>query len=71
MAARTVPRIPDPRVTPTLSVPEAGRILGIGRSAAYEAVKSGDIPAIKVGRSVRVPTARLLALLGLRTDNPS
>ena len=40
----------------TLSVPEAGRVyLGIGRDAAYEAAKRGEIPFIQVGRLKRVP----------------
>jgi excisionase family DNA binding protein len=48
----------------TLSVPEAGVFLGIGRSAAYEAVRRGEIPHLRIGRRVLVPVPRLLALLG-------
>lgn len=47
-----------------LTVEEAGKLLRIGRSAAYEAVRRGDIPAIRVGRLLRVPRHRLMALLG-------
>lgn len=43
----------------TTSVEAAGRALGIGRQAAYEAVRRGDIPAIRLGRSWRVPLAAL------------
>lgn len=58
--------IPDPRTHPTISVPEAARLLGItGRSTAYDAAHRGEIPVIKVGRKLRVPTAKVLALLGL------
>lgn len=32
------------------TVEEAGRLLGIGRSAAYEAARSGEIPVIRIGR---------------------
>ena len=49
----------------TITVSEAADILGIGRSAAYEAVARGEIPAIRVGRRLLVPLARLYALLGI------
>jgi excisionase family DNA binding protein len=47
-----------------LTVEEAGRVLRLGRTSAYQAVRAGEIPSIKVGRSLRVPTARLAELLG-------
>ena len=43
----------------TVSVPEAGKWLGIGRNAAYEAARRGDIPTIKIGRLLRVPVVAL------------
>jgi len=46
-----------------LTVDEAAAILRIGRSAAYAAVKAGEIPSIKVGRRLLVPVCRLRALL--------
>ena len=49
---------------PVLTVEEAAKILRIGRTAAYEAVRRGELPAIKLGRSLRVPRALLLELLG-------
>ncbi len=63
MTAHT--RIPDPRDTPTLSVPEAGLILGLSRPAAYAAAKRGEIPTLQLGRRRIVPTASLLKMLGL------
>ncbi|BEP13275.1 hypothetical protein acdb102_15860 [Acidothermaceae bacterium B102] len=48
----------------TISVAEAGLVLGLGRSAAYAAVRRGDIPALRFGRRYVVPTARLQAMLG-------
>jgi hypothetical protein len=40
----------------TISVPEAGRkYFDLSRNASYEAVKRGDIPAIRIGRLLRVP----------------
>ena len=43
----------------TLSVPEAGRWLGLGRNASYEAARRGDIPTIRIGRLIRVPVVAL------------
>ncbi len=39
------------------SVPEAGRLLGLSRNAAYAAAKRGDIPTIRIGRRLVVPKA--------------
>ncbi len=47
----------------TYDVPEAARILGIGRSAAYEAVRRGEIPSIRLGKRLVVPRAALERLL--------
>ena len=48
----------------TISVPKAGKdYLGIGRDAAYEAAKRGDIPVIKIGRLLRVPVAAMERML--------
>jgi len=47
------------------SVPEAGQILGLGKSAAYAAAASGRIPTLQLGeRRVVVPVPRFLELLG-------
>lgn len=43
----------------TISVDEAADALGIGRNAAYAAVKAGAIPSVRFGRSIRVPWAAL------------
>lgn len=47
----------------THTVPEAGQILGIGRNAAYEGAKSGEIPTIKIGNRLVVPKAALERML--------
>jgi excisionase family DNA binding protein len=48
-----------------VSVDLAANVLGIGRNAAYRAVKLGDIPSVKIGGRILVPTAALRNLLGL------
>lgn len=58
----------DSKLPPTLSVEAAAEILGISRPTAYQAVKTGDIPAIKVGRRLLVPTALLLKMLGVEEE---
>lgn len=60
-----MPRLPDPYAQPTLTVPEAARYLNLGRSGGYEAARTGDLPTIRVGRRLLVPTAALWRLLDL------
>lgn len=47
----------------TLSVEEAAAALGISRAFAYESVRRGDIPHIKIGRRLLVPRAALDRML--------
>jgi len=56
---------------PVLDVATAGRLLGLGRSAAYDLILAGEwpTPVLRLGRRLRIPTAPLLALLGLSTDS--
>jgi excisionase family DNA binding protein len=49
----------------TVSVEEAGRVLGLGRSAAYEAARRGQLPTRKLGRRLLVPVPALLDWLGV------
>lgn len=60
--------VPDPQTEPTIEVETAGQLLGLGRTAAYDAVRRGDIPSIRIGRRIVVPTAKVLAMLGLDGD---
>jgi len=48
----------------TVTVEQAAKLLGIGRSTAYELVHTGDIPSLRLGRRVVVPMALLSGLLG-------
>lgn len=57
----TTTAIPDPTSTPTIGVPDAAKILGVSVRHAYAAVEAGEIPAIRVGKRIRIPTARFLA----------
>jgi len=41
----------------TVTVAEAAKLLGIGRNLAYEGVKRGEIPSIRIGDRILVPRA--------------
>jgi excisionase family DNA binding protein len=53
---------------PLLSVGQACKLLGVSRSVGYRAAASGDLPTLRWGRRLYVPTARLLELLGLPAE---
>lgn len=55
---------PQPVALPVLTVEEAARMLGLARSTAYDCVARGEIPSIRMGRRILVPTAELRKLLG-------
>ena len=59
-----------PEKRQTYTVEEAAEILGIGRNSAYEAVRRGEIPAIKIGKRVLVPKAALDRMLSGASDRP-
>lgn len=51
---------------PHATVPDVGRIcFGLSRNAAYAAANSGEIPSIRIGGRIVVPTAPLRKMLGL------
>lgn len=51
-----------------ISIPEAGRFIGIGRAASYEAARRGVLPTIRLGkRRYVVPVAVLAEKLGARS----
>lgn len=52
----------------TMSVDEAAEVLGLSRTSAYQAVKAGEIPSLKFGSRIRIPTARLAVLLGVVSE---
>ena len=46
-----------------LTIEEAGKLLGLGRSGTYEAARRGDIPTLKIGSRILVPKVALIKLL--------
>lgn len=48
---------------PVLTVDEARQVLRIGRRQLYRAIARHDVPALKLGRSIRIPRSGLEAWL--------
>jgi excisionase family DNA binding protein len=46
-----------------LTVREAAAILRVGRNQLYQAVGRGELGAVRIGRSIRIPKHALLELL--------
>lgn len=47
----------------TLTVSEAAKVLGISRASAYECVRTGEIPSIRLGGRILIPVRLLDQLL--------
>ena len=53
----------------TLTVEQAAQVLGIGRSTAYELVRTGDLKHIRLRRRIVVPVAHLAERLGVDRES--
>jgi|GEM_PF-703696 len=49
----------------TISVDQAAALLGIGRSAAYEAARRGQLPTRRLGRRLVIPVPAFFEWLGV------
>lgn len=47
----------------TYTVREAAQVLGIGKDLAYQLIKSGELPSVKLGGRLVVPKIALERLL--------
>jgi excisionase family DNA binding protein len=61
----TTALVPDPAVEPTMQVDTVAKALGLSRAAAYNGVQTGEIPSIRIGRRIVVPTAAVRRMLQL------
>jgi hypothetical protein len=52
----------------SIPVEVAGQALGIRRSAAYAAVRSGQLPSIRIGKRISIPTAAIRKMLQISED---
>lgn len=61
------PLVPVPTTPVLMKAGEVAALLNLGRSTVFELIARGDIPSIRVGRSVRVPRDRLQEWIETRT----
>lgn len=47
-----------------IAVPQAAKLLGISRAAAYRFANSGELPTKRLGRRIYVISAKLRAFIG-------
>ena len=59
MPERYIENYPD-----VLTPDEVRHILGVGRNAVYDLLKSGDLQSIKIGKLYRISKAYLMEYLG-------
>ncbi|MFJ3214785.1 helix-turn-helix domain-containing protein [Kitasatospora sp. NPDC086801] len=59
--------VPDPTLV-ALTVEEAARRLGVGRTTMYALVASGEVPSVTIGRLRRVPAEALKEYVAARTQ---
>jgi excisionase family DNA binding protein len=53
-----------------ISVEEFASLVGLGRTAAYDAVRRGDVPSRRLGRRVVIPVPALMAWLAMSVTPP-
>ncbi len=54
-----------------LRMAEAAAVLGVSRSKVYALAQRGEIPTIRMGGSIRVPSGALAAWVESRTHQPA
>jgi excisionase family DNA binding protein len=59
----------DPTLKPTLSVDEFAVVAGISRSTAFAAVHNGEVPSMRFGKRIRIPTAAVCRMLALEAPD--
>ncbi|MDH6119360.1 excisionase family DNA binding protein [Kitasatospora sp. GAS204A] len=59
--------MPDPTLV-ALTVEEAARRLGVGRTTMYALVAAGEVPSVTIGRLRRVPAQALADYMAARVQ---
>ena len=52
-----------------VTVPELAEMLNIGRNTAYELVRAGIVPSVKIGRQIRISKRSVIEYIRPRTTN--
>ncbi len=53
---------------PTLTADQVSDILNIGRNQVYALARSGDLPVLRLGVTLRFPTIKIMEMLGFDDD---
>ena len=55
-----------------IDVTTAGKVIGIGRSSAYDLIRRNEFPTpvLHIGKLIKIPTAPLLSLIGVLPPSP-
>jgi Helix-turn-helix domain len=63
----------DLPTSPTVSVPEAARLLGVHPQSAFKAIRNGSFPVatLQIGTKTRVVTKSLLKVLEVDPEDQS
>lgn len=61
-------RLEDFNGRAVISVEEFAKVIGVSRTAAYDAAKRGEFPVRRLGRRLFVPVPALLEWFGLRPE---
>lgn len=50
---------------PVLTVQQTAEILGLNHKTVREAIENGSLTVIRLGRTIRIPTSAVRAMLGI------
>lgn len=64
MQQRTPSALDELAEKATITIEQAAQLLGLGRTAAYDAARRGELPTRRLGRRLLVPVPALLDWLG-------
>lgn len=65
MSGRSVDRIDPDNLPAVLKVKELSQLLRIPLTRTYELIERGEIPCVRLGRSIRIPRSVVVRLLGV------
>ena len=61
--SRDLITLDEARQLAAISPKQAGHLLGIGKNALYQALQRGEIPSLRIGSKIVIPTEALLRFL--------
>jgi len=61
--SRDLLTLDEARQLAAISPKQAGHLLSMGKNATYQAIQRGQIPSLRIGSKIVIPTESLLRLL--------